>query len=327
VLTQTVSKNPVSNIEVVIANSSGILSTLQTNGTGIADFIVPVGNFTIKLTTVGYSSTHTVNLTESQLLWLNVTVELRGNLSLTFENQFYQKLDLAFIVLRNNYYGTEFKVFTDSSGEILLLDIPWGNYSLFVTHNEDIFPKQIFSFATLKLELDILIDTEGPILSSGNYRFWQDNSFSVVWSSEFVSGFLSSTLSLITTTLTTLVIIVSVLSLLSIASVISHPIVANGRTIKTFQNLGADRQQILISLVLQLSTLGFIASFCGSLLGMWGMTILPSFQYINIGGVIIRPRVDIWLVLAILLSNLIVIIIKATQKVNELITSNLPNAQ
>ena len=119
-------------------------------------------------------------------------------------------------------------------------------------------------------------------------------------------------------------IIVSVLSLLSIASVISHPIVANERTIITFQYLGANRQQITFSLVLQLTTLGFIASLSGSILGMWGMTVLPNFQHINIGGVIISPRVDFWLVMAILFSNIVVIVIKASQKVNEIITHNLP---
>jgi hypothetical protein len=57
---------------------------------------------------------------------------------------------------------------------------------------------------------------------------------------------------------------------------------------------------------------------------MWGMTILPQFQHINIGGVIIQPRVDIWLLLAILLSNITVIALKTAQKVNEIYTSHLP---
>jgi hypothetical protein len=59
---------------------------------------------------------------------------------------------------------------------------------------------------------------------------------------------------------------------------------------------------------------------------MWGMTVLPQFQHINIGGVIITPRVDFWLLSAILLSNVVVVIVKATQKVNEIYSSHLPRS-
>ena len=270
-------------------------------------------------------SSTSFNLTSSQILKVSKTIELCGNVTIELENQFYQSIGQAFVLLRSDYYDYEIKAFSNAQGEVSFINIPWGNYSVYVTYDDDVYPKQFFELASLEVDLTLIIDTNGPIISTGNYAFWQGRSFSVVWSSEFVSGFLETTLSLITTTLTTLIIIVSALSLLSIASVISHPIVSNERTLLTFQHLGASRQQVVLGVVFQITLLGMIASIVGTLIGMWGMTVIPQFQHINIGGVIFTPRVDFWLLLIILLSNVIIVIIKATQKVNELYSHHLPS--
>jgi hypothetical protein len=324
IFAKSVSEYPITGIGVSTFRSSEFLQTEITNSSGLLEMIVPIGNYSFLFTTVGYMSSLEVNLTYSQIFWINKTIESCGNLTINLENQLYQSLDGAFVFLRNDYYNYEIKVFTDNSGKISLHGVPWGTYSIQVTYEDYIAPKQIIELTTDKIEVTIQVDTEGPLINAGSYTFWQDRSFSVVWSSEYISGFLESTLSLITTTLTTLVIIVSVLSLLSITSVISHPIVSNERTIQTFQYLGADRQQVTINVVLHLVLLGLLASIIGAVLGMLGMTVIPQFQHINIGGVIIRPRVDFWLLLAILVSNVSVIAIKAGQKVNELYSRHLP---
>ncbi|MFX0088197.1 MAG: FtsX-like permease family protein, partial [Candidatus Hodarchaeota archaeon] len=323
IFTKSVSEYPISGIGVSTFRSS-ILQTEITNSSGMLEMIVPIGNYLFLFTTVGYMSSLVVNLTYSQIFWINKTIESCGNLTINLENQLYQPLGGAFIFLRNSYYNYEIKAFTDTLGKISLHGIPWGAYSIHITYDDYIAPRQIIEFSNNKTEVTIQVDTEGPLINAGSYAFWQDRGFSVVWSSEYISGFLESTLSLITTTLTTLIIIVSVLSLLSIASVISHPIVSNERTLLTFQYLGADRKQVVISVVLRLILLGLIASVVGAVFGMFGMTIIPQFQHINIGGVIIRPRVDFSLLLAILVSNVSVIAIKAGQKVNELYSRHLP---
>jgi ABC-type antimicrobial peptide transport system permease subunit len=286
--------------------------------------ILPIGEYELFFSSRCFLPLYDFNLTTSQIKWVNQTIEDMGNLTLTFENQFYQNIDDALVILQNDYYQYETKVFTNANGKITLKNLPWGTFWISIIHDDFSLTKQVIELNSPELELTLVIDTEGPLAGVGNIAYWQDRSFSVVWSSEFVSGFLDTTLSLITTTLTTLVIIVSVLSLLSITSVISHPIVANKRTILTFQYLGANRQQIAFAIVSQLVLLGFLASVIGAVLGMWGMTLLPQFQHINIGGVIIQPQVDIWLLLAIFLSNISVIAIKAAQKVNEVFTSHLP---
>ncbi|MHA2346639.1 MAG: FtsX-like permease family protein, partial [Candidatus Hodarchaeales archaeon] len=324
IFTHTVSNHPVSGVGVSLSNSSDYLQTFYTNSSGLIEVVLPIGHYSLFFSSRSFSPLSNVNLTTSQIKWINKTIEETGNLTLTFENQFYQNIDDAFVILHNVYHNYEVKLFTDVDGKIVLNNLPWGTFTVSIIHDDFALSNLAIELASQDLELTLVIDTEGPIISTGNIAYWQDRSFSVVWSSEFVSGFLETTLSLITTTLTTLIIVVSVLSLLSITSVISHPIVANKRTILTFQHLGANRQQILFTIVFQLVLLGLIASIIGSILGMWGMTILPQFQHINIGGVIIQPRVDIWLLLAILLSNITVIALKTAQKVNEIYTSHLP---
>ena len=324
IFTHTVSNFPVNDVDVTLYNPSGYIQTYYTNASGLIDIIVPIGNYSLFFSTECFFSLYDINLTTSQIKWINNTVEKTGNLTLTLENQFYQNIDNAYVILQNTFYHYEARVFTDNNGRIILYDVPWGAFSISIIHDDITYPKQKINIASEEVEITLFIDTDGPIISAGHYPYWQGRSFSVVWSSEFVSGFLETTLSLITTTLTTLVIIVSVLSLLSIASIISHPIVANKRTIITFQYLGANRQQILFTIVFQLVVLGLVASIIGGILGMWGMTLLPQFQHINIGGVIIRPRVDFWLLLAILISNIVVIAIKAAQKTNEIYSNQLP---
>jgi len=324
IYTESVNKIPISNIGISIFNSTSSFPIFLTNSSGLKEINIPIGNYSIMFTTVGYLFSTDLNVTYSQILWVNQTIESCGNLYLKLENQLFQNLDNAFIYLRNDYFDYNIRTFTNIHGEVFLESIPWGTYSVQITHSENLFPTQTIEFASNYTKMIIRVDTEGPILNAGYYAFWQDRGFSVVWSSEFISGFLETTLSLITTTLTTLVIIVSVLSLLSIASIISHPIVSNERSILTLQCLGANRQQITINVVSHLVLLGLLASIVGALLGMGGMTLIPQFQHINIGGVIIKPRIDFWLFMAILVSNIGVISIKAGQKVNELFSRHLP---
>ena len=101
---------------------------------------------------------------------------------------------------------------------------------------------------------------------------------------------------------------------------ISQPIVSNERALVTFKRLGATKNQVTIGVVLHLSLLGLGASIVGSLAGMWVMTIFPMLRNVNVGGIMIRPKVDLWLLVLIVLSNLGVIILKASQKVRQLHT-------
>jgi len=66
--------------------------------------------------------------------------------------------------------------------------------------------------------------------------------------------------------------------------------------------------------VSQLTILGAIASLLGSLIGMFLMVLVPSFSAINVGGVVIQPRIDLLLLTIIIFSNSVVIILKAAQK-------------
>ncbi|MHA2054727.1 MAG: ABC transporter permease, partial [Candidatus Hodarchaeales archaeon] len=190
IVTETVSSYPVSGVEVTINSSSGFDQVLITNNSGLAELVVPVGNYSINFTVPGYSSSSEINLTSSQILRVNETIEQCGNVSIALENQFYQSIGQAFVFLRNGYYDYEIKAFSNTEGELSFINVPWGNYSVLITYDDDIYPKQIIQLASFEVELTLNIDTSGPIIGTGNYAFWQDRSFSVVWSSDFVSGFL-----------------------------------------------------------------------------------------------------------------------------------------
>ena len=90
------------------------------------------------------------------------------------------------------------------------------------------------------------------------------------------------------------------------------------KTLRVYKQLGATKTQIILGVVIQLSILGLIATVLGSMLGMWVMTLIPDLKNINVGGIIIKPKMDFWLLLVIVFSNFMVVITKASQKVNQL---------
>lgn len=314
---QTVTGSPVLGVRFELWDHfSNETYSDTTNSSGLAELFFPKGKYKLQIYKEGFFSEENVSFSISQYSTIVRIIELGGNVSIRLTNQLYQKIGQAYIVLTNEYYNTEYIGFTNHIGELILYNIPWGNYSVYITYSEEIFPRQILDFVGKSIILDIQIES---YVDLNEYGYGQGlTTFSVVLSSEYVSGFLQTTLEIFVTAFTSLIIIISVLSLLSITSVISHPIVSNNKSIKTFRQLGATREQIVFGVVAHLSILGMIASIFGVFSGMWIMTAFPSLQKINIGGVIFRPIIDFWLLLLIVISNLLVIIIKAGQKSNEL---------
>ena len=320
VLTQSVSGHPISETKVSLKSGDHGTISGETNSSGLIEMFVPVGNYILQIEKESFVHQEKIDFVESQRISLVKTIEENGDLTLTLTNQFSQKMRKAKLVVVNNYYGIEFSGFTDDNGEITFYSIPWTNYSVSITFVNEFFPVLLIEFAKTEDNINLQVETLNPILKIEQINWDTDTSFSVVLSSQFVSSFLQTTLAIILTTLTSLVIIISVLSLLSITSVISQPIVSNERVLETFKRLGATKNQITIGIVLHLGLLGFIASTLGSIMGMWVMTIFPTLKNVYVGGIIIRPKVNLWLLVIITFSNLGVIILKASQKVRQLHT-------
>ena len=320
VSTQSISNYPISGATVALENETGTLSIGTTNSSGLVELFFPIGrDYKLKIWKDDFYHEENISFTISQSTSIVRIIELGGSVSISLTNQFHQKLSQAYIVLANEYYNIEYKGFTNHDGEIVYYEIPWGNYSVQITYYEENFPRRIIDLSGNELKLDIQVEMANPFRDLYDYTYRRSlKGFSVVLSSEYVSGFLQSTLKIFTTTFTSVVIIISVLSILSIASVISHPIVSNTKAIRTFQQLGATRFQVIIGVVAHLSLLGVLASVLGAVLGMVVMTIFPTLRSVNIGGVIINPQIDVWFLLLIVFSNLIVVIIKAGQKTHEL---------
>ncbi|MHA2294089.1 MAG: ABC transporter permease [Candidatus Hodarchaeales archaeon] len=318
VSTQTVSGFPISGSNISLVSENDLEFQDVTNSTGQIEFSLPIGTHFLRIIKNGFEYEENITFTESQRVSFVQIIELSGNLTLSLTNQFSQKISKAFVISANNHYNIEYRGFTNSKGEITFNITPWGNYSFQITYYDEAFPKTVLDFAQEVRLLSIQIETKNPVLSPGDFKQWQSSSFSVVLSSDFVSEFLQGSLTVFMTAFTSLVIIISVLSLLSIASVISHPIVSNEKTLITFQQLGATRNQVTIGIVTQLSFIGAMTSTGGTFLGMVIMTYFPTFQSVNIGGVIIRPSLDILLLILIVLTNTAVIIFKSGQKVQEL---------
>jgi ABC-type lipoprotein release transport system permease subunit len=317
---QSVTGYPISGVSISVRKETEIFDHGTTNSSGFLELFFPVGrNYTLSMSKEGFVLSQNISFVESQYVSIVKIIELSGTLSISLTNQIYQEIPKAQVVLTNDYYNIEYMEFTNDNGEAVFYEIPWGNFSVYISYYKESFPRYIIDLAVNEVEFDIQINMENPYEDLYNYAnirsVW---SFSVIPSSKYVSGFLHTTLEIFIAIFTSLVIIVSVLSLLSIASVISHPIVSNERTLKTFQQLGATRNQVILGVVIHLSLLGVIASVFGSLLGMWIMTFFPSLRNMNIGGVIISPKIDSWLILLIVLSNLIVVISKAGQKTREI---------
>lgn len=321
VSTQSVTGYPVSEAIISVKNRETEITYRGTsNSSGLAELFFPIGiNYSLSISKGEFLLEQNLSYVESTYASIKRLIEFTGTISISLTNQFYQKIPQAYVELVNEYYDIEYMEFTNNNGEAVFYEIPWGNCSIHIVYNEQTFPSQPLDFAVDETNLEIQIETMNPNEEIGSYVNKRKlGTFSVVLSSEYVSGFLQSSLRIFTTTFTSLVIIVSSLSLLSIASVISHPIVSNEKTLKTFQQLGATRDQIIFGVVVHLTLLGLIASVLGAYLGMWIMTVFPTLRNVNIGGVIIGPKMDIGLILLIVFSNLVVITIKAGQKTREL---------
>ncbi len=318
VSTTSISGYPISEVEVLLKNDTGFIFRGITNSSGHVELFFPVGNYLLQIVKGNFSSQKLISFRESQRASFLEYIELKGDLTITLTNQFSQAIPLANVVLTNGHYGVEYIGFTDDQGVVSFYSIPWTNYSVLITYFDEVFPRSIIEFVEEELGYSLQIETINPILNIDEIKWERDYSFSVVLSSEYVSSFLQSSLIIILTTLTSLVIIVSVLSLLSIASVISQPIVSNEKAIGIFKRLGATRNQVTFGMVVQLSILGLIASTLGGFFGMWILTVIPTLKNINVGGIIIRPQMNFWLLLVIILSNMVVVILKASQKVSQL---------
>ncbi|MFW9906844.1 MAG: FtsX-like permease family protein, partial [Candidatus Thorarchaeota archaeon] len=319
ILTQSIDGYPVSEVEASLISNNGTFSK-KTDSNGFVEFFVPVSRYTLQINKESFSFQEEITFHKSQRISIVKIIELAGNLSIILTNQFSQKIIKANVMLTNDFYDLEFSGFTDENGKVTFYTIPWANYSVNIIFIDESFPMIIIELAQSEISIPLQVETINPILNVEGINWNTGSSFSVVLSSQFVSSFLQTTLAIILTTLTSLVIIISVLSLLSITSVISQPIVSNERSLVTFKRLGATKNQVAFGVVIRLSILGVIASILGSLAGMWVMTIFPMLKNVYIGGIIIRPRIDLWLLSLIVLSNLGVIILKSSQKVRQLHT-------
>ncbi|MFX0170790.1 MAG: FtsX-like permease family protein [Candidatus Hodarchaeota archaeon] len=318
VSTRTVSEFPISGIEVSLINETGISASGITNSSGLVELVFPIGNYTIRLIKGTFDWQNDILFYESQSTKFPMIVEYSGDLTINLINQFSQKMNQAYIEIINNHYNISHIGFTDANGEVSFYKIPWGNWSTYITYYDEVFPRIVVEFAEGELSLHLQVESSQIIFDSDVYTWASTKSFSVILSANYVSDFLQTTLDIIFTTFTTLVVIISVLSLLSIASVISQPIVSNSKTLGTFKQLGASKNQVTFGVVVHLCLLGIIASTIGSLMGMWIMTIIPDLKNVNIGGMIIRPRINFWIIFTIAVSSFGVIILKSTQKVRQL---------
>ncbi|MFW9856978.1 MAG: ABC transporter permease [Candidatus Thorarchaeota archaeon] len=309
---------PLEGISVILIDQNGYSSESRTNKKGRSEVIVPIGTYIMKFIKGPNILQENITLSESQILTVVKTMKLSGRMTLELLNKFSQKMNKGFIQITNSYYNLTFEGFTDVNGEVTFYKMPWGNWTVKATFFEESFPRQLISFTAFEDKIPIQV-TAGIVIDLSGFNFRQGQSYSIVLSGDFVSGFLQSTLNIIITTFSSLVIIVSVLSLLSIASVISHPIVSNSKTLRVFRQLGTSRAQVLMGVVTQLSLLGFFASAVGAFIGMWLMTLFPELRNVNVGGMIIRPQIDLGIILTILGSNVAVIVAKASQKTNELV--------
>ncbi len=318
VSTTSISGYPISEVEITLKNATGFIFNGITNSSGQVELFVPIGNYLLQIVKGNFSSLESISFNESQRISFLRTIEFIGDLIITLTNQFSQKISFANVILTNGYYSLKYTGFTEDNGVVSFYAIPWANYSVHITYFDEVFPQKIINFSEERLSFLLRIETVNPILNIDEIKWGMDYGFSVVLSSEYVSSFLQTSLIIIITTLTSLVIIISVLSLLSIASVISHPIVSNEKAIEIFKRLGATRNQIIFGVVVQLSILGLVASVLGGRFGMWTLTVVPTLKNINVGGILIRPQMNIWLLVIIILSNMGIVILKASQKVNQL---------
>jgi len=237
--TLSMSYAPIRNVEVRVLKGTQEVAQTLSSADGSLEFILPLANYSFEFLKESYSGFTSVTLHQSTIIDIVHIVKYCGIMTFKFTNQYYQNLNHAYVQIQNFPLGTSSKGFTNANGEISFRGIPWGNYSVHVTLGTEIFPSFELIFDNEQLYYEIEFEMLNPILNTNGYS-WQRNSvFSVVLSSEFVSGFLKSSLSVFTTTFASLIIIIAVLSLLSIASVISHPIVANKQTLWTFQQLGS----------------------------------------------------------------------------------------
>ncbi|MHA1973478.1 MAG: hypothetical protein ACTSW1_10820, partial [Candidatus Hodarchaeales archaeon] len=305
---------PIGNVEVRVLNDTQVLTTGLSSASGFLDFVLPLGNYSLEFRKESYSGFTSVTLNQSSIIDIIHIVKYCGIMTFKFTNQYYQNINHAYVEIENIPLHISNKGFTNTKGEISFKGIPWGNYSVHITFGTEDFPSFEIIFDSEQSYYEIELEMLNPIFNTNGYSWQRNTGFSVVLSSEFVSGFLKSSLSVFTTTFTSLIIIIAVISLLSIASVISHPIVANKQTLWTFQQLGASKTQVVVAVVAHLASLGAIASFFGLLFGMFMMVIVPSFSAINVGGVVIEPRIDFILLTIIVFSNSVVIMLKAAQK-------------
>ncbi|MFX0150259.1 MAG: ABC transporter permease [Candidatus Hodarchaeota archaeon] len=322
VSTESITGYPIPGVLISVAKGDIFFDSDITNSSGLLELFFPIGtDYTIRVVKLGYYSEENITVLESQSFSMTKTIELNGDLTIHLSNQYYQKITDAFIVLTHEYYDLEYMGYTNNKGELTFYKIPWGNYSLQASYIEERFPKKPINFTGEDATLEIKIEMLNILaFSNGDIQWRRHSSFSVILSSDYVSSFLRSTLDVFMTTFTSLVIIISVLSLLSIASVISNPIVSNEKTLRTFQQLGASRSQVILGVVIHIGIVGILASLVGSIIGMWIMTSLPTLQNMNIGGVIIQPTLNLWLSVIITFSNLVVIVFKAIQKSHEIYT-------
>ncbi|MHA2366593.1 MAG: FtsX-like permease family protein, partial [Candidatus Hodarchaeales archaeon] len=314
---QSITGNPIEGASISIIDNGTVINSGITNETGFVSFLFPVGEYNILIAYEDFIYQKSISYFESDQYLLNMTIEFSGDLDISLTNQYVQNVKKAYIILKNNYYNLKLTGFTDIQGKISFYNIPWGNYSIEAVFDEEDYFVDIIEMSALYSSFSLIIETPNPILEIDNFN-WQDTgTFSVILSSEYVTGFLETTLVIIITTFTSLIVIISVLSLLSIASVISNPIVSNEKTISTFKLLGASKNQVTLGVLVHLSILGVIASIIGAFFGMLLMINIPTLKNINVGGIIIKPKIDTVLLILISSSNLGVIMTKTVQKARD----------
>jgi ABC-type lipoprotein release transport system permease subunit len=315
---QTTSKLPIAGTRVKIFSQDNLIKDITTDDQGEVTVFVPLGNYTVVIEKIDYQSLRKLSFMKSQIYLIEDVFDLAGTLMLKVVDTQGKVKAGAQIVLENIFYGFTVTGIANQHAEIMINDLPWGNYSIVVVYRDALYEEFKIEFVEQEERIVIELTMPSELFSNTIYfaKYRNSVNIGVVESGEFLSGFLISTLQVAQTVLIALVVVVASLSLLSVSSVISYPIVTNRRKLRVIKTIGGSDQQLYIMIVCQLAIIGLSSSVFGTMIGLTIMTQIDYFQTTNIGGLIIRPVFNVEIMLGIVISTILVILVTTKKTLN-----------
>lgn len=323
-------REPLSNVNVTLTFFHSNQSIIQgfTNSTGIIEFIIPIGSFSLNISYLDKQIDSFYNVGNSGKFNTYYFIDIGKQYEISLRDKNNVKITEAFITINYEKDNSEFLTIlsgiTDSEGSIDIVSIITGKYILKISILEVTFFTEI-EVLPYEDELTIFVDMDFDQLIEFKLNKWPGlRSYQISSSSEYVESFIDTSLSIIALSILSIVIIVTALSSLSLRSVVSFTIERYSvHTIPLLRKLGATKKQIAVSFAIQFSVFSTFISILGIFIGYFLVTEISQMQVTNIGGILIYPVLDYFLSTLIVITITLIVFITTYYQIIKMETEKI----